>query len=144
MTWWAWIIGGAILLGAELAFVDAQFYLVFLGTAAIVVGISAVSISGFPVAAQWFAFSVLAIVSMVTFRKRIYDRLRGRTPQVSTSPVGSVLVLPKPLAPGETCQVEHGGTFWTVQSEGATPLAAGTRVRIARVEGLTLLVRTDA
>ena len=143
MTWWAWIIGGAILLGAELAFVDAQFYLVFLGTAAIVVGIAVGSISGVPVAAQWLAFSALAIVSMVTFRKRIYDRLRGRTPQVSTSPVGSVLVLPRPLAPGETCQIEHGGTFWTVQCEGAAPLAAGTRVRIARVEGLTLLVRTD-
>lgn len=38
MTWWGWVIGGAILLGAELAFVDAQFYLVFVGTAAIIDG----------------------------------------------------------------------------------------------------------
>jgi len=144
MTWWAWIIGGAILLGAELAFVDAQFYLVFIGTAAIFVGIAVVSLSNLPASVQWFAFSVLAIVSMVTFRRRIYDRLRGRTPQVSTSPVGGALVLPKALAPGETCQVEHAGTFWTVQNEGKTLLAAGARVRISRVDGLTLLVRTDA
>jgi len=29
MEWWAWIAVGAILLVSELAFVDAQFYLVF-------------------------------------------------------------------------------------------------------------------
>ena len=38
MQWWAWIAVGAILLGSELAFVDAQFYLVFIGAAALVVG----------------------------------------------------------------------------------------------------------
>ena len=31
MEWWAWIAVGAILLGSELAFVNAQFYLVFVG-----------------------------------------------------------------------------------------------------------------
>ena len=38
MDWWAWIAVGAILLGSELAFVDAQFYLVFIGASAFVVG----------------------------------------------------------------------------------------------------------
>ena len=39
MHWWVWIVIGAILLGSELAFVEAQFYLVFLGAAALVVGL---------------------------------------------------------------------------------------------------------
>ena len=38
MQWWAWIAVGAILLGSELAFVDAQFYLVIVGGSALVVG----------------------------------------------------------------------------------------------------------
>ena len=38
MTWWGWMILGAILLGAELFSIDAQFYLVFLGLAAAFVG----------------------------------------------------------------------------------------------------------
>ncbi len=38
MQWWAWIAVGAILLGSELALVDAQFYLVFIGASALVVG----------------------------------------------------------------------------------------------------------
>ena len=39
MTWWDGIIVGAILLGAELTFVNAEFYLVFIGSAAIVAGV---------------------------------------------------------------------------------------------------------
>ena len=40
MTWWGWLIIGAILLGAELLAVDAQFYLVFLGLSAALVGLA--------------------------------------------------------------------------------------------------------
>ena len=40
MPWWGWMIVGAILLGAELMVIDAQFYLVFLGLAAMAVGLA--------------------------------------------------------------------------------------------------------
>ena len=43
MQWWAWIAVGAILLGSELTFVNAQFYLVFVGASALVVGILALA-----------------------------------------------------------------------------------------------------
>ena len=33
MTWWSWMVLGAVLLGVELFAIDAQFYLVFLGIA---------------------------------------------------------------------------------------------------------------
>ena len=79
MSWWGWIIAGAILLGAELAFVNAQFYLVFIGSAAIVVGMITVATPVLPPWSQWAIFAVLAIVSMVTFRSRIYRKLRGAT-----------------------------------------------------------------
>jgi membrane protein implicated in regulation of membrane protease activity len=41
MPWWGWIIVGALLMGAELFVIDAQFYLVFLGVSAIAVGVIA-------------------------------------------------------------------------------------------------------
>jgi len=144
MTWWAWMIGGAILLGAELAFVDARFYLVFIGTAAMVVGAVTGSVADIPDWAQWLGFAALSVASMVIFRKRIYQRLRGRAAQSLAGQPGGELALPRALAPGESCQVEHAGSFWTVQNDGRTALAAGARVRISRVEGLTLLVRADA
>src|ERR1700722_12101289 len=39
MQWWGWVTVGAILLGSELTFVNAQFYLVFVGGAALIVGL---------------------------------------------------------------------------------------------------------
>lgn len=133
------MIGGVILFGAELAFIDAQFYLVFVGLAAIVVGLLVASTTVVQWA-QWALFAVLSIASMVLFRSRIYRRLRGNPPEVHAGPIGGVLTLPAALAPGESCRVEHAGSFWTVQNASAIPLLAGVRVRIASVQGLTLLV----
>jgi len=144
MSWWAWVIGGAILLGAELAFVDAQFYLVFVGTAAIVVGLASAALPTSSDGIQWAVFALLCVVSMVGFRSRVYDRLRGHPPGVATGPVGSVLVLPEALAAGASCQVEHGGTWWTVRNDSAAALAQGTRVRVARVEALVLSVHPES
>ena len=143
MSWWAWIVGGAILLGAELGFVNAQFYLVFVGGAAILVGLVTALVSPFEVWAQWAAFAVLALVLMITFRARLYERLHGRAASVEIGHVGGVMTLPVSLAPGESCRAEHCGTFWTVCNDSDTPIASGASARIARVQGLTLLVRPN-
>jgi membrane protein implicated in regulation of membrane protease activity len=143
MTWWAWMIGGAVLLGAELAFVDAQFYLVFVGSAALVVGIL-VTFVALQQWAQWALFAILTIGSMVFFRGRVYRWLRGHPPEVRLGPSGDVLTLPVALAPGESCRTEHCGSFWTVCNDSEVPLPSGANVRIARVQGLTLLVHPAA
>lgn len=143
MTWWGWVIAGAILLGAELTFVNAQFYLVFIGSAAILVGLATLAL---PLAEwlQWALFALLAIVSMVAFRSRVYQRVRGRLPAVDTGPKGGGLVtLPHGLGAGESCQAEYGGTFWTVRNDSNTPFPAGSRARIVSVQNLTLLVKPD-
>jgi membrane protein implicated in regulation of membrane protease activity len=144
MSWWGWVVGGAILLGAELAFVNAQFYLVFIGGAAILVGLATALVDSFVPWAQWAAFAVLALVLMVAFRSRLYERLRGHAPAVHPGPIGGVMTLPVPLAPGESCRAEHGGTFWTVCNDSDKPIPSGASARIARVQGLTLLVRPNS
>ena len=142
MTWWGWIIAGAILLGAELSFVSAQFYLVFIGSAAILVGLATLIVPLAPWL-QWALFAMLAIVSMVTFRSRLYHRFNHAWPKVDTGPAGGLITLQQPLGPGETCQAEHGGTFWTVRNDSDTPMPSGCRARIARVQDLTLLIRPE-
>lgn len=141
MTWWGWTIAGAILLGAELAFVNAQFYLVFVGSAAITVGLITAAAPLLPSWAQWAIFAVLAVVSMVAFRSRIYHKLRGHAPPVHAGPAGDEITLPISLAPGESCRAEHCGSSWMVRNDSDTPILSGTRARIASVQGLTLLVR---
>lgn len=138
------MIGGAILFGAELVFVDAQFYLVFVGSAAILVGLL-VALSGLAQWAQWALFALLAGGSMVLFRDRIYRKLRSRhTPEVRRGPSGDELTLPAALAPEESCQTEHAGSFWTVQNDSEVALSSGARVRVVGVQGMTLLVRPAA
>jgi membrane protein implicated in regulation of membrane protease activity len=144
VTWWSWIIAGAILLGAELALVDAQFYLVLVGTSAIAVGLLALAFPVLGGAGQWAVFGALSIVLMVGFRARIYGYLRGHPPEVATGPAGGKLVLPAALAPGDTCQVEYRGSFWTVCNDGDTAIPAGAHARVTRVHGLTLSVRPEA
>jgi membrane protein implicated in regulation of membrane protease activity len=143
MTWWGWIIGGAILFGAELLFVSAQFDLVFIGCAAILVGLITLG-TGFAPWLQWALFAALAVVSMVTFRSRVYEKFRGHAPGFRSGPAGGLLTLQVALGPGQTCQTEHGGTFWTVRNDSAMAIAPGTRVRITSVNNLTLHVTPDA
>jgi membrane protein implicated in regulation of membrane protease activity len=144
MQWWAWAVAGAILLGAELGFVDAQFYLVFIGLAAILVGLEGMVGPTLPVWMQWALFAALAIVAVTTFRKLLYERLRRDGPRpVAAGPAGDLITVPTNLPPGESCQIEYRGSHWTVTNDAAEALAAGSRARIERVQGLTLHLRPD-
>jgi membrane protein implicated in regulation of membrane protease activity len=143
MQWWAWIAVGAILLGSEMTFVNAQFYLVFIGSAALVVGL--VDLAGLHAAdwLQWTVFAVLATVSMVAFRRRIYERLRGHLPAVNAGPKGEIVIMPTVLRPGETCRLEYRGSSWGAVNAGQSVIDAGARARIQRVDGLTLVVHGE-
>ncbi len=142
MTWWGWIIAGAILLGAELSFVNAQFYLVFIGGAAIITGLLTATLA--PAEwIQWAVFAVIAILSMVLFRNRLHRHFRGERPALTIGPVGRVITLRTALAAGDTCQAEYGGSFWTVCNDSDQAISPGSRARIVRVQDLTLHVRPE-
>lgn len=143
MQWWAWIAVGAILLGSELTLVNAQFYLVFLGASALVVGFLDLAGVHSAVWLQWSLFAVLATVSMVGFRRRVYERMRRNLPGMKASPKGETVILPAALPPGETCRLEFRGSSWSAINAGETIIAAGARARIERVDGLTLVVQAD-
>jgi membrane protein implicated in regulation of membrane protease activity len=144
MEWWAWIAVGAILLGSELAFVDAQFYLVFIGASALVVGFLTLGGLADAVWLQWLVFAVLSCGSMVTFRRRIYERLRRNLPTMKQGPAGETVILPAALAPGDTCRLEFRGSSWSAINAGTSVIGEGARARIERVDGLTLVVHGDA
>ncbi len=143
MQWWAWIAVGSILLGAELTVVSAQFYLVFLGGAALVVGVLALADAALSIWLQWLIFMTLAAVSMVSFRRRIYERLRRNLPAMRNGPTGGTVIVPDALAPGATCRLEYHGSSWSAINSGRSVIAAGGLARIERVDGLTLVVHGD-
>jgi membrane protein implicated in regulation of membrane protease activity len=144
MEWWAWFAVGAILLGSELAFVDAQFYLVFVGGSAFVVGVLELAGLGLAAWLQWLIFAVLAATSMLTFRRRVYERMRRGLPALKGGPAGEIVILPTALPPGETCRLEYRGGSWSAINGGKAVIAAGSQARIERVDGLTLVVHGEA
>ncbi|MDH3519541.1 MAG: hypothetical protein OEM49_03715 [Myxococcales bacterium] len=81
MPWWGWISVAALLLTAELACVDAEFYLVFLGVAALIVGLAGIAGAESPGWLQWLAFAALSVASMLALATRIVgDTGNGASP----------------------------------------------------------------
>jgi membrane protein implicated in regulation of membrane protease activity len=141
MTWWGWVLLGAILLGLELTLIDAQFYLVFVGGAAVIVGFADRAFGGFAPEVQWLAFGALSVAGVVGFRRTVYEKIRGEpTVARETGPVGHEFALPEALEPGASCQAEFRGSHWTITNGSDQSLGADARVRVVRIEGLSLIV----
>jgi len=143
MTWWSWMILGAVLLGAELFAVDAQFYLVFLGLSAALVGLAGMLGMTMPEWAQWSAFGVLSLISFFTFRKSLYQKIRGGAEGFRESISGESIMLDTDLAAGSEARIEYRGSRWTARNVGPTPIQSGSRARVVKVEGLTLHVEAE-
>ncbi len=141
MPWWGWITIGAILLGSELLLIDAQFYLVFLGVAALAVGLGVLAGVGEPVWMQWLAFGILSLIFMVGFRARLYQKMRGEVPGYSGDVDGRTLTMADALAPNAEARVDFRGTSWRVRNAGTEPINPGDLAVIERTEGLLLHVR---
>ena len=143
MTWWAWMILGAVLLGAELFAVDAQFYLVFLGVSAAIVGLATLFGITLPEWGQWLAFAVVAIIFFVTFRKALYVKIRGGGEGYEQRYVGEAVKVAAEIAPGGRGRAEYRGSDWNVVNIGQAAIAAGSHAKVVEVDGLTLKVEAE-
>jgi membrane protein implicated in regulation of membrane protease activity len=142
MPWWGWILVGAILLGSEL-FVTTEFYLVFLGTAAIAVGLFGLLAFEPAVWQQWLGFAALSIVCLVSFRRRMSALFGQNAAPVRDGVIGETGTARDAIAPGAMGHAELRGSVWTVHNVGSEALAAGDRVRAVEIDGLTLQVTRE-
>lgn len=143
MTWWSWMILGAVLLGAELFAIDAQFYLVFLGIAAALVGLAGLLGIAMPEWGQWMAFAALALISFFTFRKSLYEKIRGGAVGFHATLTGNTVKVDEELAPDAEMRLEYRGTKWTARNIGESAIAAGSRATVVEVDGLTLRIKAE-
>jgi len=142
MPWWGWFVLAAALLSVELFVIDAQFYLVFLGASAALVGLLDLADGSMLAWQQWLAFAVLALVTMVAFRDRVYQLVRKRTGHVEQPlTLGDRIVIPVRLEPGQTCRTQYRGSSWTARNIDQQAIDAGKEAVISHVDGLTLHVR---
>lgn len=141
MTWWSWMILGAVILGAELFAIDAQFYLVFLGISAALVGLAGLFGVVMPEWGQWLAFAILSLLSFFTFRKSLYEKIRGGAVGFNESLSGNTVNVHEELAPGAETRLDYRGTKWTVRNVGDASISAGARATVVEVDGLTLRIK---
>ena len=142
MPWWAWMTAGGLLLAAEMAFVDAEFYLVFLGVSALLVGGIGLAGIDVPVWLQWLLFSALAVSSLIFFRQRVYSRVRRQT-ELPEGVEGAWAVADERIEPGAQGRATLRGTPWTARNDGDAAIEAGARVKVESAEGVILRVRGD-
>lgn len=140
MVWWGWMVIGMLLLAAELFIVEADFFLVFLGAAAIITGLLGFALPELPVWVQWLSFAALSLVSMLFFRKRVYKMLRREVSDMANDMLSEHLTLPVALPVDGSCRVELRGSTWTARNVGTNDIPPGVNVRIVGVEGVTLRV----
>ena len=142
MIWWKWFVIGTLLLAIELFAIDAQFFLIFIGAAAIVVGLVGMLGIDLPTWLQWILFAALAVAATFTMRKQIYGKLRNRPHATVDGYVNQRIQIPEELAPGKSTRVEYRGTAWTALNVGKQSIPSGEEARIEAVDGLTLHVRS--
>jgi membrane protein implicated in regulation of membrane protease activity len=145
MAWWAWIALGALLLAGEML-VPLDFWLVFLGLAALAVGVVDAAAPGLSVTTEWALFGVLSALSLLVFRRLVRARFTERPADVRVDDtlVGEAGRALEELAPGAIGPVELRGALWRGRNAGPAPIGPGARVRVERVEGLMLHVRAEA
>ncbi len=143
MPWWGWLTGGIALLALEMFFIDTGFYLVFFGLSAAAVGLCALATGITSPAPQWILFGVLSLLSVLTFRRQLYERIHRSGPEVSEGVTGEWALASERIESGATGRVELRGSPWSARNVGEKPIERGSRVRVERAESLVLLVRSD-
>jgi len=138
---WLWLIGGIVLLCAEL--IAPGFFLIFIGAAAILTGIAAILI-GIPVALQLGLFAVLTFLSVRIGGRRAYAMrydhssdplLNDRAARL----LGRVVVVSQAIG-SNGGRVRVGDGEWSARG---APAAVGDRVRIVDIEGNCLKVEPE-
>jgi inner membrane protein len=142
MSWWVWALVGLVLVGVEVV-TPGGFFVIFFGLAALVVGaLVGLDVAG-PDWLQWLLFSVLAVGSLLLFRRRLVDRFRVADRQQSGNLVGEIAILLDDLPPGAVGKAELRGTSWSVRHDGDAMLVRGQRCRVTRLDGLMLWVHAE-
>lgn len=141
MAWWIWVVAGAALLSTEVV-IATDFYLVFLGSSGIVVGLLDLFGVHLPSWLQFLLFAALAMALMVVYRVYWKPRLARPDREMGQELVGEIAVARDALPAGRRGRVDLRGATWAAINDGEE-IAAGTHCEVLSVDGLTLHVRSE-
>lgn len=134
--WWHWIVLGLCLVMSEL--VVPAFFVIWFGIGALLVGVSLLVMPMLGMAVQlmlWAGLSTLLVIFWFRYLKPKTVSLAGSS---SAQALGEVGLLVSDLCPDSRGQVRFqkpvlGSDLWECYAE--TPIKAGERVRVVKIEG---------
>lgn len=138
---WLWLIGGVVLLIAEL--IAPGFFLMFIGGAAILTGLLSLALP-LGLAIQFAIFAVIAVVAARVGGRRAYSYkyehstdpfLNNRVARL----LGEVVTVVEPVDKNGG-RVRVGDSVWSARGG---PAAIGERVRVVDVDGNCLKVEPE-
>jgi inner membrane protein len=138
---WLWLIGGVLLLIAEL--IAPGYFLIFIGAAGIATGLLGVLL-GLPLSLQLAVFAILAFLSVRVGGRRFYASrydyssdplLNDRAGRL----LGKVVTVVQPVD-ANGGRVRVGDSEWSARGG---PAAVGERVRIVDIDGNCLKVEPE-
>jgi membrane protein implicated in regulation of membrane protease activity len=130
-----WLIGGAILLAAEMLTGELTLASLALGCLAGAL----LAYAGFGLGVQFTAATVLAIVATIGLAPWLRRKIAPPcTPSPSEGLVGSHAEVTESLTPGQRGTVKLHGVLWQADSVAAAPV--GSQVIVLAVEGARLKV----
>ena len=139
--WWHWIVGGIVLVLAELAI--PSFFIVWFGLGALLTGLLTLAFD-LTVTAQ-LATWTLASLAMVGLWFRVFKQsfVKTRVGTADGEVIGEIGLLVNAVAPFERGKVRFqrpvlGSEEWVCLADAA--IAAGERVKVVAVEGSFLKV----
>jgi membrane protein implicated in regulation of membrane protease activity len=115
------------------------------GISGLLTGLVAWIAPDLPAWVPWLLFSVFSAISLAFFRKPLMEKfkLSGKHGPKVDSLVGETALALEDIASGAVGKVELRGASWTAQNSGDRPIQRSERLKVERVDGLTLYVRNQ-
>lgn len=142
IEWWHWVVGGILLVIAELAI--PSFFVVWFGLGALLVGLLLLLLPDLALTVQLALWTLASLVMLVLwFRVFKPGFHKTRIGTADGEVIGEVGLLVGAVAPFERGRVRFqrpilGSDEWVCLAD--RPIAAGERVRVVAVEGSFLKV----
>ncbi|MCC7342186.1 MAG: NfeD family protein [Bryobacterales bacterium] len=141
MGWWIWLVLGLLLVAGEML-MPTDFFLMFFGVGALAASVTTAAGLTPGAVSQSVVFVLVAVVSLLTLRGRLRNLLHRDTPDRGVdSLVGEIATTVEEIPAMGMGKVMLRGSPWNARNADAALLGKAARVRVEKVEGITLVVR---
>ncbi len=141
MGWWIWLVLGLMLIVGEML-MPTDFFLMFFGVGALAASVTTALGLTPGAISQSVVFVLVAVVSLLTLRGRLRNLLHRDTPNRGVdSLVGEIATAVDEIPAQGMGKVILRGSPWNAHNAYPDAIGKEARVRVEKVEGITLVVR---